>query len=448
MDDNLRAPDRREEARGDARYLVLALLVGLGAGVVGSLFHLGIDAALGWPDRLRQVLSGPALVLAAAAITMACTVLAVAIVRRFAPEASGSGVQEIEGAMIGLRPLRWRRVLPVKLVAGLLALGSGLVLGREGPTIHMGASVGAALSEWARTSELERRGLLASGAAAGLACAFNAPLGAVLFVIEETRKQFPHTFRTYLGVGVAAVAATAVTQAATGMGADLPLAAGAPPLTLLPAFLFLGVLTGVLGVVLNAGLIRALDLAARTARRSAYLYPAVVGAVVGALVILLPDAATGGESLIRAFASQSPAIGVLVLLATIRFALMVASYSSGAPGGIFAPILSLAVCVGLAFGEAARLLLPEIGIDPLVFAICAMGGLFAASVRAPIVGVALTLELTGSYALVLPVMLTCVTADIVARACGGRAIYSQLLDRTLAAAGAARPPAAAARSAE
>jgi CIC family chloride channel protein len=439
MDEDQLAEARRMDRRGEVRFLLLAALVGLGAGVVGALFHLCIDALLVWPDRLAGVLSGPALIASAAAITMTCTVLAVALVRRFAPEASGSGVQEIEGAMIGLRPVRWRRVLPVKFFGGLLALGSGLALGREGPTIHMGASVGAALSERFRTSDLERRGLLAAGAAAGLACAFNAPLGAVLFVIEETRKQFPHTFRTYLGVGLAAVVATYVTQVMTGMGADLPLAATAAPLGHLPAFLLLGVFAGVLGVVLNASLLRTLDLASWTARRSPYIYPAVVGAVLGALLVVLPDAATGGETMILALAQQTPALGALALLAALRFATMVGSYSSGAPGGIFAPILSLAVCAGLAFGEVARLVYPGGSVDPTAFAICAMGGLFAASVRAPIVGVALTLELTGSYALVLPVMLTCVTADIVAHWTGGRPIYSQLLDRTLARAGIARP---------
>jgi CIC family chloride channel protein len=439
MDEDQFAEGRRMDRRGEARFLFLAVLVGLGAGVVGALFHVGIDAALVWPDRLSGVLSGPALVLAAAAITMTCTVIAVALVRRFAPEASGSGVQEIEGAMIGLRPVRWRRVLPVKFFGGLLALGSGLALGREGPTIHMGASVGAALSERFRTSELERRGLLAAGAAAGLACAFNAPLGAVLFVIEETRKQFPHTFRTYLGVGLAAVVATYVTQMMTGRGADLPLAATAAPLDLLPSFLLLGIVTGILGVVLNRSLLRALDLAAWAARHSPYLYPAFVGAAVGALLVVLPDAATGGETMILTLAQQSPALGALILLAALRFATMVASYSSGVPGGIFAPILSLAVCVGLAFGDIARLIYPGGSVDPTAFAICAMGGLFAASVRAPIVGVALTLELTGSYALVLPVMLTCVTADIVAHWAGGRPIYSQLLERTLSRAGINRP---------
>ena len=178
--EDLLAQGRPGDLPGEARYMALAVLVGTMAGLIGSLFHLLVDRLIVWPQLLERVASGWPLAGMAALVTMACTVLALFMVRRFAPEAGGSGVQEIEGALAGLRPVRWRRVLPVKFFAGLLALGSGLVLGREGPTIHMGASAAAATVDCFRTTELERRGLLASGAAAGLACAFNAPLAAVL----------------------------------------------------------------------------------------------------------------------------------------------------------------------------------------------------------------------------------------------------------------------------
>jgi len=201
----------------------------------------------------------------------------------------------------------------------------------------------------------------------------------------------------------------------------------------------LGAVLGVLGVVLNAAILWALGFAARSQARVPYLYPAVVGLAVGALVILLPQATTGGEGVILELATRTPALGLLLVFALLRFVTMVASYSSGVPGGIFAPILTLAVCVGLAFGVVTEFLWPDAGIVPLTFAIAAMGGLFTASVRAPIVGVALALELTGSYALAMPLMVTCVTADLVAQWSGGRPIYTQLLERTLAQAGIRRP---------
>ena len=439
MDEDLLAQGRPGDPKGEARFMALALLAGSITGFVGSLFHKAIDSAVAWPDWLALRLDGLALVCAAAAIAMAGAVIAVAIVRAFAPEAGGSGVQEIEGAMEGLREVRWRRVLPVKFFAGVIAMGSGLVLGREGPTIHIGASASAAVAETFRTTELERRGLLASGAAAGLACAFNAPLAAVLFVIEETHKEFPYTFRTYLGVILAAIASTVVTEIMGGTRPDLPLAAGAAPLAFLPAFLLLGIVLGVVGRVLNAAILQALAFASRCQQRLPYAYPAVIGAVVGALLILLPQAVTGGESVILQLASAHPGLSLLLALAAIRFVTMVGSYSSGVPGGIFAPILSLAACIGFAFGEGARALAPAAGFDPTAFAIAAMGALFTASVRAPIVGVALTLELTGSYALVVPLMVACFAADLTAQWCGGRPIYTQLLERTLAQAGVKAP---------
>lgn len=440
MDDDLLAQGRPGDRPGEARFMLLALLAGALTGFIGSLFHEAIDRAVGWPHWLALRLDGWALVCAAAAISMAGAVIAVAIVRRFAPEAGGSGVQEIEGAMEGLRDVRWRRVLPVKFVAGVIAIGSGLVLGREGPTIHIGASASAAVAETFRTSELERRGLLASGAAAGLACAFNAPLASVLFVIEETHKEFPYTFRTYLGVIIATIASTVVTEIMGGTRPDLPLAAPAVPLVLLPAFLLLGIAIGVVGRLLNAAILHAVAFAAWSQQRLPYVYPALIGAGIGALFILLPNTVTGGEGVIGELVAASPGLMLLLALGAIRFVTMVGSYSSGVPGGIFAPILSLAVCLGLAFGEGARALAPEAGFEPAAFAVVAMGALFTASVRAPIVGVALTLELTGSYTLALPLMVACFAADLTAQWCGGRPIYTQLLERTLAQAGIKAPP--------
>ncbi|MGF7163467.1 CIC family chloride channel protein [Rhodoligotrophos appendicifer] len=421
--------------KDDARYVALAIVVGAGAGLIGSVFHLLIDLLIQWPQWLGRVLEGPWLVVAAALITMACTVLAVFLVQRFAPEAGGSGVQEIEGAMEGLRTVHWLRVLPVKFVAGITAISSGLVLGREGPTIHTGASVAAGVSQFSKTSDLDRRGLLAAGAAAGLACAFNAPLAAVLFIIEETHRQFPYTFRTYMGVIVASIMATVVTEIIGGVGPDLTITVPEVPLWLLPYFVPLGCVLAVIGVLLNFGIMRLVEFGSQAQARVPYAYPAVVGLLTGAAFILLPQAVTGGENVIMQLGAQNLGVTALLLLAFLRYVTMVTSYSTGVPGGIFAPILTLAVCSGLAFGTLVSVAMPEAGVVPMAFGIAAMGGLFTSSVRAPIVGVALTLELTGSYTLALPLLITCVTADLVAQWIGGRPIYEQLLDRTLRRAG-------------
>ena len=111
--------------------------------------------------------------------------IALYLVRKFAPEASGSGVQEIEGALDGLRPMRWKRVLPIKFIASLFSLGSGLLLGREGPTIQLGENIGDMIKDTFGKSDIESKSLMSTGAAAGLASAFNAPFVGIIFVIEE-----------------------------------------------------------------------------------------------------------------------------------------------------------------------------------------------------------------------------------------------------------------------
>lgn len=438
MDDPIKSLDRPGNRSAQARYVFFAAITGILTGTVGSYFHLIIDTLMTWPQKVGVYFSGAPLVIIAALITMCCTVFAAFITRRFAPEAGGSGVQEIEGAMEGLRDVRWRRVLPIKFLMGVTSISSGLVLGREGPTIHIGASLGAAITDFFKVSETEKRGILAAGAAAGLACAFNAPLAAILFIVEETHKQFPYTFRTYMGIIAAALLATVMTQIIGGTAPDMSMPDVQASLELLPAFVALGCILAVVGVALNGGIMWAVEFAAAMHKRVPYLYPALIGLSVGALFVLLPYSVTGGEHIIMELAHQKTGLMLLLALAFIRYFTMVGSYSSGVPGGIFAPMLTLATCVGLAFAGVIDLVIPQGGTVPLAFAIAAMGGLFTASVRAPVVGVALTLELTGAYGMTMPLIATCLTANLIAQWIGGKPIYEQLLDRTLAQAGIQR----------
>lgn len=439
--------DQPDTPKRQARFVFVALVAGALTGVFGGIFHLVIDYLIAWPGWLAAQLSGWRLIAASAAITMVATVFAVILTRRFAPEASGSGVPEIEGSIEGIRHVRWQRVLPVKFFAGIAAIGSGLVLGREGPTIHMGGSAALAASDMFRVKGEDRRALLAAGAAAGLACAFNAPLSAVIFVIEETRKQFPYHFRTYMGVFAAAITGTVVTQLISGVRPFLPLTTSEAALASLPAFAAMGVALGAIGVLFNLCIMATLDFAAACQRRAPYVWPAFVGLLIGALLVIAPRTVTGGERVIAEIVPLAPSIGVLLMLAAARFVTSVTSYSAGTPGGIFAPILTLATCMGLAFGLGFQNWLPELfsqwGLTPAAFAVVAMAALFSASVRAPAVGVVLVMELTGAYPLTLPMLTACLTASLVAQWLRGRPIYEQMLERTLALAGVT-PPADAA----
>jgi CIC family chloride channel protein len=428
-------------AISDGLFYWIAGACGFATGIVGAAFHLTVDTLLRWPTWLGAWLGpGVLTIVVAAAIAAVGVVLAFLLTQRIAPEAAGSGVPEVEGALEGLREVRWRRVLPVKFVGGVLGLSSGLVAGREGPTIHMGAAIGAFLAERLRLDRMDLHTLLAAGAAAGLAAAFNAPLAAVLFVIEETRKQFRYTFRSYVAVIAASAASAFGMELVGGIAPPLRLDTQAVPLLLLPAFMLLGAALGVIGVLFNRCLVLALDWRAATFKRAPFAFALIVGAAVGALAIVLPLAVGGGETLIPGMPAANLPILTLLLIAGVRFVGTMASYPVGVPAGIFSPMLTFATTVGLIAGALiqAGLAWAALPVPPMIgaaFAVAAMGGLFSATIRAPLVGVVLVVELTGGYTLILPVIVTCVTGHVVAQWLHGRPIYEVLLERSLRLAG-------------
>lgn len=433
----------------DGLFYFVAFACGAATGVIGAALHVLVDKLLHWPQWLVQRLGdGWTTIAIGAAISATALSLAWLLTRYLAPEAAGSGVQEVEGALDDLRVVRWRRVLPVKFVGGVLALSSGLVGGREGPTIHIGASIGAALAEKLRLDRVDLSTLLACGAAAGLAAAFNAPLAAVLFVIEETRKQFRYTFRSYVAVIVASTASAYGMEMVGGTAPPLRLATHEMPLSLMPAFLVLGVALGGLGVIFNRTLIVALDWRARVFAPVPMLYPLLVGAAIGVLAFVLPLAVGGGETLIPGIVQANLPLHVLLLIAAVRFAGTMASYPVNVPAGIFAPLLAIGTTVGLIASALVELMLAELpasaamNMPPMIgsaFAVAAMAGLFSATIRAPLVGVVLLVELTGAFQLIVPLMITSVTAHAIAAALGGRPIYEVLLERTLRLSGEAPP---------
>jgi CIC family chloride channel protein len=425
----------------DRLFYWIAGACGLATGVVGAVFHLAVDRLLHWPRWLtEQFGAGPLTVAAGACLAAVAVTLAYLLTRHVAPETAGSGVPEVEGALDGVREVRWRRVLPVKFVGGVLSLSSGVVGGREGPTIHMGASIGAALAEWLRLDRMDFHTLLAAGAAAGLASAFNAPLAAVLFVIEETRKQFRYTFRSYVAVIVASAASAFGMELVGGTAPQFRIDTEALPLVLLPVFMLLGAVLGVLGIVFNKTLVMALDWRARAFARLPFAYAVIVGAAVGALAFVLPMAVGGGEALIPEMPVADLSLKTLLLIAVVRFVGTMASYPVGVPAGIFSPMLTFGTTVGLIFGLLVEMALvrSSLAVPPLIgaaFAVAAMGGLFSSTIRAPLVGVVLVVELTGAFELILPLMVTCVTAHVVAQVLGGRPIYEVLFERSERLAG-------------
>ncbi|HBZ68453.1 MAG TPA: H(+)/Cl(-) exchange transporter ClcA [Deltaproteobacteria bacterium] len=417
------------------RIFAWAALVGAGAGMVGAVFRILVHGfaeergALLAPGGSRGVVS----LLLSISATALMTTLALFLVRRFAPEAGGSGVQEIEGALDGVRPLRWQRVLPIKFVSGLLALGGGMVLGREGPTIQIGGNFGKMIADLGRLPLAVERTLVAAGAGAGLSAAFNAPLAGIVFVLEEMRPQFKYTFTSVQAVVIACATADIAVRILTGQGPAISiLTFDAPPLASLWLFPLFGAVFGLLGLAFARLLVWTLDRFDSLPGWAHHAVGPIVGGAIGLLAWRYPATVGSGDELIPMVLALPMTAATLLLLFVVRFGTSAVSYGCGAPGGIFAPMLALGTLFGMAYGHSIHTLFPHLVSNPGVFAVAGIGALFTATVRAPITAAFLAIEITANYEQILPLLLTCAAATIVAELLGSKPIYSVLLKRTLA----------------
>jgi chloride channel protein, CIC family len=301
--------------------------------------------------------------------------------------------------------------------------------------VQMGGAVGAAVAECLKVTPRERQTLIAAGAGAGLAAAFNAPLAGLAFVLEQVQRDFsPMVF------GAAFLASTTADVVARFLTNQLPVfhvgAHPAPSLVALPAFLVLGVLTGMLGVAFNRTLLGCLEGFARLegwlsrlGRWPVRLAGALVGSLTGLVGWFAPTAVGGGHELLEAVFAGQVVLSAIPLWFGLQFGLTMVSYGSGAPGGIFAPLLVLGALLGMAVSQVTQLVMPEAFTDPEVFAVVEMAAYFVAIVRAPLTGIVLIIEMTNTYEQIIPLLVACFSAYAIADALGDMPIYEALLER-------------------
>ena len=419
--------------------LIMAGVVGTLAGLVGVGFEKAVNAVSHWRSGILAHVETHWILLFPLAFILSALLAVVGyyLVRRFAPEAGGSGIPEIEGALEELRPVRWWRVIPVKFIGGMGTLGAGMVLGREGPTVQLGGNIGRMVLDIFRMKSAEaRHSLLATGAAAGLSAAFNAPLAGILFIIEEMRLQFRYSVISIKAVFIGVIMSSVVFRIFNGEHAVIAVGKLAnSPVNTLWLYLVLGMIFGVVGVAFNTLIFKTQDMFQRLHGgnlKKVLIIGAVLGGICGVLGVIQPEAAGGGFNLIPVAAAGSYSVGMLLFIFIARMATTLLCFGSGAPGGIFAPMLALGTLLGTAFGMAGVALFPAYHLEPGTFAIAGMGALFAASVRAPLTGIVLVLEMTDNYQLILPMIITCLGATLLAQFLGGKPLYSSLLARTLA----------------
>ena len=415
-----------------------ALILFLGAAVVGILTGLvGVAflVLLRKGDALREILIGslrawPPFLgwLALSALVAGAVAAAAWMVEKFAPTAKGSGIPNVEKILRGNGQPRHAWVLPVKFLGGWLALSAGLVLGREGPMVQMGAVIGEKVGRQFPGLRGAWKSLMAAGAGAGLASAFNAPVGGTIFILEEVfRKVTPQTF---ILAATAASVSVFLQRAVFHMPQDyaVPVIPDAPAQAVWLFFLF-GTVVGILGVAYNRLLLALLAFGERLNEIPVPLRAAVIGFLIGSVAWFAPKWVGGGDDITQVILAGRSEVWLLLGIASLRFFLGPLSYSAGTPGGLFAPVIALGAIVGAASGAFNHALLPALVPSPLAFAVAGMAAFFTATIRAPLTGIVICLEMTGCYSLFFPMLATCLGAYLIPTLLKDAPIYDALAAR-------------------
>ena len=431
---NLDSPSPAQPAKSHGSLLVLAalaLLVGAVAGAVGALFRLTLEQADQWRNDLitwaqQEGLAGFLLVL------VTCTtapLFAAWLVRHVSPYVSGSGIPHVEAVLREEIPQAPFHLIWVKFLGGLLAIGSGLALGREGPSVQMGASLASLVGRVFRRKWPDCRVLFAAGAGAGLATAFNAPIAGAVFVLEELVRRF----ETHIAIAAVGASATAIAVARLFLGdaADFYVDALAyPRAEARPLFFVLGAAAGLIAVAYNRAILGTIALAERVPGLPAELRAAAIGAMVGTLAWFAPGLVGGGDPITQRCLSGAETLSMLPLLFLLRFGLGTLSYAAATPGGLFAPMLVLGAQLGLFFGLICRLAFPALDIQPEGYAVVGMAAFFTGVVRAPLTGMVLVTEMTANVTMLLPMLGACFMAMLVPTLLRDVPIYDALREHT------------------
>ena len=417
------------------RLFALTMVIGVSCGLAAVAFHLAIglaehaliDRAMAGPDGWWRFWT----IVTPTAGGMACG----AVLTYVVPEARGSGIPQVKAtfAMRGRR-LRFRDSVG-KFFVGALQIGSGASLGREGPTVQICAGLASMLGRFAGVSPRSLRRLLPVGAAAGIAAAFNAPIAAVTFTIEEVVGDLDKSVLS--GVIVAAALAAVIERSVLGEHPvfDVPQGYGLRHASSLLIYALLGVAAAFVSVAFTDSLLWLRKRFRQMSAIPAWARPGVGGLVTGVLAVVALDwlqspGVTGGgyETLARALAGNVP-VKIMVALCAMKLVATVFSYSSGGAGGIFAPALFIGGMLGGSLGVLDAYLFHHDGNSLGAFALVGMGAVFSGIIRAPMTSVLIIIEMTSGYSLILPLMIANMTAYGLARHLRPTPIYEALLDQ-------------------
>lgn len=410
--------------------IVRGLLIGLAVGLVVSVFRLAIEYGLKFVALAYQTMHHNFWLLIPWLMGSIILALLLGQLVQRNPAIQESGIPQIEGQLAGSYEEPWWPVLWRKFVGGVLSIGSGLFLGREGPSIQLGATIGQGFAQFKHDDQVNRRVSIASGAAAGLSAAFNAPIASTLFILEEVYHNFSPL--VWLSALVSALTANFVSLNFFGLTPVLHIAySRSLPLNQYGHLIVLGLLLGLLGQLYQITLLHLPMWFGQLKRIRPAWYPVIPFVLVIIIGWFWPNTLGGGNGLIIQIAQHNPSVAVLCGLLVLRFIFSMVSYGSMLPGGIFLPILTIGAVIGGLYGQV---MVSWGWLDASLvsnFIIYAMAGYFAGIGKAPFTAILLITEMVGSLGHLMPLAVVSIIAFTVVDLLSGAPIYESLLNKLI-----------------
>ena len=410
------------------KLTVQGVMVGIFAGLMVCLYRFLL---YGSENVLRDYLSiihGNIFYIILFFIALAIMGLLVDFLTKWEADSAGSGIPQVYAEVKGHMEANWVKVLFSKIVSGVLTALGGLSLGPEGPSVQIGGMAGKGIAKLFKGSKTDELRLILVGSAVGITAAFNAPLAGVIFVFEEINHGFDKTL-VFIAL-VSAIVSDFISKLIFGQSTALTFPVLNIPLEYYWVLIILGIFIGILGYVYNVGMIKSSDFVSKL-KIPSWLKFVLVFMVSGVVALTIPEISDGGHFMMDMLDVAVPSLGVLLLLLVMKYLFSMFSFSSGAPGGIFLPILVLGAYIGAVFGS---IFVPALGLqhDAIYkFIIISMAGFFAATVRSPITGVVLLAEMSGSTESLIAMIIVSLIAYVVPTLLGNEPIYESLYDRLL-----------------
>ena len=411
--------------RNNIVLIFLCFLVGIFSGIIVGTYTLLLKKMSIFREFFTTNLEFPKIIIGI--IVFILMGIAVQFMLSKYPLISGSGIPQVSGLLTKKVKFKWLGELVTKFVGGILAIGTGMSMGREGPSVHLGALVGSGIKEVTKRSEVEEKYLVTCGASAGISSTFNAPLAGVIFSLEELHKFFSPLLLicTLVASGTSNFISRMILGSHTSFQYNFMLPKDIPYYI----FAIITVIFCIIITITGKAFSYFLLLIQRQYKKwklNKYVKMLLFMIVAYVIAVFFSDITGGGHELIEEMFGKNVLLRTLIIILVLKFFYTMLCYATGAPGGIFLPMLVIGALTGKVYGEILNHYFSIPNEIIVHFMLLGMAAYFTAVVRAPITGITLILEMTGNFSYLYMLIIVCTITYIFTELLKMEPIYDRL----------------------